>query len=145
MTRKTETLEELKQDFEDAMNHLDDENLDKEECHDLKNTISYLMKRISDLAEKSGANQSPSQFFNPPNVLNAPNPSNTAVPVVNSSNISIQTMTTNNLGATMNLPPPIMLNNTNTSANVFSTPINAMPTNNMNPQPMAPLLTPSGW
>jgi len=144
MTRKTETLEELKQEFKDATNHLDDENLDKEERHDLKNTISYLMKRISDLAEKSAVNQSPSQFFNPPNAPNAPNPSNTAAPVVNSSNISVQTTTTNNPGATTNLPPPIMPSNTNASANVFSTPINATPTNNVNPQPTAPLSTPSG-
>jgi len=103
--------------------------------------INYLMKRISDLAEKGAANQPPSQFFNPLNAPNALNPSNIAAPVITPSNISVQTTMTNNPGVTTNLPLPIIPNNTNMSANVFSMPINVTPTNNMNPQPTAPLLT----
>jgi len=66
-----EPLEEIKKDFNDAIACLGEDDLDKEECHDLKNTVDCLVKQISNFANKGTANWSPIQFFNLLNAQNA--------------------------------------------------------------------------
>jgi len=65
MTCKMETLKELKKDFNDAMNHLDDDTINSDKHSTIKTTISYLVKWISEYVDKNNETQAPSpQFFN---------------------------------------------------------------------------------